>query len=441
MSEGATAPASLTGPETFLGMGSVNNFRLGSWDGIVPARRAAISTLYRGLDGVLGEDVPITLQALDTAAAIRAGAGVQNGAQYANNAFANTLKDLASILRAEVGMQVATVDVGGWDTHTDEANDLDNNLKSFAQALAAFMTDLGPERRKRVTVVVQTEFGRRVATNGTGGSDHGHGSTMMLLGGGLAGSGVYGVWLPLVASVLDDGDVPGLNSPFAVLAEVAQKRMGVGLLNNLFPGQLTLPLGIAKYRLILGWARMAQLRGSVAITHGRVVPVDGPVVEDGTVLVEDGVITAVGPDVAIPDGTTEFDASGRWVLPGFVEAHGHVGIDEEGLGWAGDDTNEMTDPNGARMRALDAINPADIGFHDALAGGVTAVVVKPGSGNPIGGQTVAIKTWGRIVDEMVLKAPASVKSALGENPKRVYGDRKQLPVDPAGRRRRHPRRA
>ncbi|MDT4946361.1 MAG: hypothetical protein QOH14_3094, partial [Pseudonocardiales bacterium] len=91
------------------------------------------------------------------------------------------------------------------------------------------------------------------------------------------------------------------------------------------------------------------------------------------------------------------------------------------------DTNEMTDPNGARMRALDAINPADQGFQDALSGGVTAVVVKPGSGNPIGGQTVAIKTWGRVVDEMIVKSPASVKSALGENPKRVYGDKKQLP--------------
>ncbi|MDQ2795922.1 MAG: amidohydrolase, partial [Actinomycetota bacterium] len=96
-------------------------------------------------------------------------------------------------------------------------------------------------------------------------------------------------------------------------------------------------------------------------------------------------------------------------------------------GWAGDDTNEMTDPNGARMRALDAINPADEGFRDALSGGVTSVVVKPGSGNPIGGQTVAIKTWGRIIDEMIIKSPASVKSALGENPKRVYGDKKQLP--------------
>ncbi|MEO9140245.1 MAG: amidohydrolase [Jatrophihabitans sp.] len=166
---------------------------------------------------------------------------------------------------------------------------------------------------------------------------------------------------------------------------------------------------------------------SIAVVHGRVVPVDGPVIEDGTVLVQDGVITDVGADVVVPEGVETIDATGRWVLPGFVEAHAHVGIDEEAQGWAGDDTNEMTDPNGARMRALDAINPADEGFRDALSGGVTSVVVKPGSGNPIGGQTVAIKTWGRIVDEMVIKSPASVKSALGENPKRVYSEKKQLP--------------
>jgi imidazolonepropionase-like amidohydrolase len=172
---------------------------------------------------------------------------------------------------------------------------------------------------------------------------------------------------------------------------------------------------------------VAQLRGSIAITGGRIVPMDGEPIESGTVLVVDGVITAVGADVAVPDGIETVDATGRWVLPGFVDAHAHVGIDEEGVGWAGDDTNEMTDPNGARMRALDAINPADVGFDDALSGGVTTVVVKPGSGNPIGGQTVAIKTWGRVIDEMVVKSPASVKSALGENPKRVYGDKKQLP--------------
>ena len=172
---------------------------------------------------------------------------------------------------------------------------------------------------------------------------------------------------------------------------------------------------------------MAQQTGSVAIVGGYVVPVDGPPVPGGTVLITDGVISAVGADVPVGGDVEVVDASGKWVLPGFVDAHAHVGVWEEGEGWAGADVNEMTDPNGARLRALDAINPADEGFRDALAGGVTSCVVKPGSGNPIGGQTVAIKTWGRIVDEMVIKSPASVKSALGENPKRVYGDKGKLP--------------
>ncbi|MET9248362.1 amidohydrolase [Nonomuraea sp. NPDC003709] len=164
-----------------------------------------------------------------------------------------------------------------------------------------------------------------------------------------------------------------------------------------------------------------------AITSGYVVPIDGDPIDGGTVLVQDGKITAVGRDVAVPEGTPIVDAAGGWVLPGFVEAHGHLGVYEEAEGWAGQDTNEMTDPNGARLRALDAINPADLAFADALSGGVTTAVIKPGSGNPIGGQTVAIKCWGRSVDEMLVKEPASVKSALGENPKRVYGDQKKLP--------------
>lgn len=165
----------------------------------------------------------------------------------------------------------------------------------------------------------------------------------------------------------------------------------------------------------------------VAVTGGYVVPVEGPPIDGGTVLVRDGVVAAVGASVTVPEDARVVDATGSWVLPGFVEAHAHMGVHEEAEGWAGQDTNEMTDPNGARLRALDAINPADEGFRDALAGGVTCAVIKPGSGNPIGGQTVALKTWGRIVDEMVVKQPASVKSALGENPKRVYGDQKRLP--------------
>ncbi|GAA4677094.1 amidohydrolase [Frondihabitans cladoniiphilus] len=165
-----------------------------------------------------------------------------------------------------------------------------------------------------------------------------------------------------------------------------------------------------------------------AVVGGRVVPVVGDPIEEGTVVIVDGVITEVGSGVVVPEGATVVDAAGRWVVPGFVEAHGHVGIHEEANGAAGNDTNEMTDPNTAGVRALDAIDIDDEGFRDALSGGITSIVVKPGSGNAIGGQTVAIKTWGgRTVDEQVISESVSVKSALGENPKRVYGSKDKLP--------------
>src|SRR5215204_6216096 len=95
----------------------------------------------------------------------------------------------------------------------------------------------------------------------------------------------------------------------------------------------------------------------LAITGGHVVPVSGKAIENGTVVVTDGVISAVGgPDTPIPEDARIVEVPGSWVLPGFVEAHGHVGVHEEGEGWSGNDTNEMTDPNGARFRALDAID-------------------------------------------------------------------------------------
>lgn len=169
-------------------------------------------------------------------------------------------------------------------------------------------------------------------------------------------------------------------------------------------------------------------RSTIAIINAHVVPVAAEPVDNGTVLITDGVITAVGQDVTVPEGTATIDAQGKWLLPGFVEAHGHLGVHEEGEGWAGNDTNEMTGPDGSALRALDGIRVDEEGFRDALAGGVTTAVIKPGSGNPIGGQTVAIKTWGgRTVDEQLVSDSVSVKSALGENPKRVYGDKGQLP--------------
>jgi imidazolonepropionase-like amidohydrolase len=170
---------------------------------------------------------------------------------------------------------------------------------------------------------------------------------------------------------------------------------------------------------------------SVAITGGRVVPIEGEPIGRGTVVVIDGKIAAVGDaDLKPPPGVPVVDAAGRWVLPGLVDAHTHLGAREEGEGWAGHDTNELTGPIQAHVRVLDAINPADEGFRDAVAGGVLTAGITPGSGNPIGGQTVAVHCWGRTVDDMVLRSPAGMKSALGENPKRVLGERR---VNPSSR--------
>lgn len=164
----------------------------------------------------------------------------------------------------------------------------------------------------------------------------------------------------------------------------------------------------------------------LAIVNATVIPVEGEEFE-GTILLENGRIAALGTDVAVPDDATVLDVDGAQVTPGLVDAHVHLGVHPEGDGNAASDTNEMTNPNTAGVRTVDAIDPFDEGFDLALAGGVTTVNVNPGSGNPIGGQATTLHTHGRIVDHMVLREPAGVKSALGENPKRVYGEKKVTP--------------
>jgi imidazolonepropionase-like amidohydrolase len=156
-------------------------------------------------------------------------------------------------------------------------------------------------------------------------------------------------------------------------------------------------------------------------------------IEEGTVVMTGGKIAAVGKDVPIPQGARVIDARGMVVTPGFIDAHCHIGVAEDGAGWAGSDGNEATDPVTAEVRALDGINPMDIAFRDAIAGGITCVQVDPGSANIIGGETLVMKTWGSpVVEDLVIKRPSGLKAALGENPKRNYGAQRKSPATRMG---------
>ena len=154
----------------------------------------------------------------------------------------------------------------------------------------------------------------------------------------------------------------------------------------------------------------------------------------GNILIEGTKITALIEtlDVEIPTDAKVIDALGCLVLPGFIDAHCHVGIGEEIYRWEGEDFNEMTDPVTPDMRAIDGINPEDEGFRDARLGGVTALFTVPGSANVIGGTGVVLKTAGKIVDKMIVRDPAGMKVAFGENPKMVYGEQKKMPMTRMG---------
>ena len=162
------------------------------------------------------------------------------------------------------------------------------------------------------------------------------------------------------------------------------------------------------------------------ITNGILLTMEGQNYENGYVDFENGVITALGnaADASAYDGEV-LDAQGGYILPGLIDAHSHIGISEEGFRWEGEDCNETTSPVTPDMRAMDGFYPFDIAIPKARKAGVTTVVVCPGSTNVIGGQTAAIKLSGcNDVEQMVLKAPCSIKCAMGENPKRNYGENK-----------------
>ena len=163
----------------------------------------------------------------------------------------------------------------------------------------------------------------------------------------------------------------------------------------------------------------------LAIKGGKILTITDGVIEGGTILIDGGKIVKVGKRIKVPEEAEVIDVTGKVVMPGLIDAHCHIGIIEEKIGWAGGDGNEMTDPATPHMRVLDAIkaNANEGGLEAAVKAGITTVQILPGSANVIGGTGVVVKTAPKVVtDDMVIRNPSGMKIAFGENPRRVYGE-------------------
>lgn len=165
----------------------------------------------------------------------------------------------------------------------------------------------------------------------------------------------------------------------------------------------------------------------ILIKNAKIYTMAGEIIEGGAILVEAGKIKAIGKSIQAPIEAEVIDANGNLAFPGMIDAHCHLGLWEDSIGFEGADGNEMTDPVTPQLRAIDAINPMDITFREAVEGGITTVATGPGSANVIGGQFAAIKTHGNRIDDMIIKEPIAMKIAFGENPKRVYNEKKTSP--------------
>lgn len=194
---------------------------------------------------------------------------------------------------------------------------------------------------------------------------------------------------------------------------------------------------------------MNEIESVIIIANGRIKPMTEVEEFSGSLLIKGSKISMIAKHALMSSELDEtwarstfqldkdievkiIDAQGKLVLPGFIDAHCHVGIGEEIYQYEGDDLNEMTDPLTPEVRAIDGINPEDLGFRDARLGGITCVFSCPGSANVVGGTGVVLKTAGRVVEDMIVRDPAGLKIAFGENPKTVYGEQKKMPMTRMG---------
>ncbi len=244
--EGFTPAMSLAGADGVVTMVGLDSLQL--LDGS-PAVTEALSTLYTGVNDPLGDHGLQTLSVLSDAAALQQSSPKPAaGAKYPAGDFSFAMADLARVIKAGAGVRAATVDVGGWDMHTQAGGvvgSMADQLKSMSATVAAFATDLGPKLAD-VTVVLMSEFGRRVAENGSGGSDHGRGGVMFLLGGGVQGKKIHGAWPGVSDPALQGGDLATANDYRDVLGEAAQKTLGLGSIASVFPNYSYRPLGVMR---------------------------------------------------------------------------------------------------------------------------------------------------------------------------------------------------
>jgi uncharacterized protein (DUF1501 family) len=247
---GVVVPRSLAGDQAPLALRDIDQLRLRAPDQVHDRTLSALKALYTGFEHPLVAEAAESLTSLDVAARLN-GTAYQPAAAYPEGDFAAGLAQVARLIKSDVGVRVACVDVGGWDMHTflgtvDDGS-MHRQLTMLGQSLGAFAADLGP-RLADVTVVAMTEFGRRIDENANGGTDHGHGAAVLLVGGGLAGGTIHGRWPGLVPAARDRGDVAGANDYRDVLAEVVTTRLGVSpaALGTIFPGHPYRPLGVTR---------------------------------------------------------------------------------------------------------------------------------------------------------------------------------------------------
>ena len=250
VAQGSGLPRSLAGSQPSLSMEKLERLKISSWEGY---RAEVLKTLEAIHHGVGSQEAEV-MKAIEASKRAQAIVGEAQGQQlpgYGEDPFSQGMGEIARLIKSDLGVRVAAIDLDGFDTHHGQGDAdggrLHDILDKVGKAVAAFADDLG-DRWKHVTVVLMTEFGRRIEQNGSGGTDHGHGSVVLLLGAGLVGGKVHGNWQGLAPEVRDQGDVPGLNDFRNVLGDLVVGRLGFSpaQVAKVFPGHRYQSLGLMR---------------------------------------------------------------------------------------------------------------------------------------------------------------------------------------------------